>query len=165
MPLRYVGLRVTDLKRSLRFYSGLLRLREIRRGDLRSEGLGIWVLLEDPKSHQRLELNWYPKKSSEATAYVPGDGLDHVGFLLGKVTRAALEKEYRRLIRGGARPTSWTPERMDGWVAHVRDPDGNWVEIFRWPTVAEERAARRAARPRARLRRSRARRRKNPSSA
>jgi len=153
MPLRYAGIRVTQLARSLRFYTKALRLKEIRRGDLRSEGLGIWVLLEDPKTKQRIELNWYPKGSKLATPFRPGDGLDHLGFLLGRVPRAALEREHARLIRLGGRPTG--PKTTDGWVAYVADPDGLWIEIFRWPTPAEQRAIDAASRPKPRPRRRR----------
>jgi catechol 2,3-dioxygenase-like lactoylglutathione lyase family enzyme len=146
VPLRYTGLRVTDLDRSLAFYGKLLGLREVSRGDGLGMGIGRWVLLEDPHAHQRLELNWYPEGSKFATPYAPGDGLDHVGFLLGPVPRGRLEREYRRLLAGGARPTGMTPASSDGWIAYVTDPDGNWIEIFRWPTAAERRAAAKAKR-------------------
>lgn len=150
MALRYTGIRVRELERSLRFYTGALGLKEVRRGDLRSFGLGVWVLLEDPRSHQRLELNWYPRSSSYGKRFVPGDGLDHIGFLLGRVSASRLGSEYRRLLRAGAGRTEITPEVSGGWVANVTDPDGNWVEIFRWPTAAEERAQRREASKQAR---------------
>jgi catechol 2,3-dioxygenase-like lactoylglutathione lyase family enzyme len=124
-------------------------LREVHRGDLRPDGLGVWVLLEDPRSHQRIELNWYPRSSRFAKPFVNGESLDHIGFLLGPVPRARLEAEYARLLRQGARPTPITPTVSDGWVANVKDPDGNWVEIFRAPTAEERRQAKaEAAAPR-----------------
>lgn len=141
MPFRYAGLRVRDLKRSLRFYTKLLGLREVRRGDLRRYGLGIWVLLQDPRSGQRLELNWYPPRSHHAVAYQVGEALDHLGFLMGKVPRSTLEAQYRRLVKGGARPTPFTLEASNGWVFCVKDPDGIWIEFFRHPTPAESRKA------------------------
>lgn len=145
MPLRYVGIRVRDLERSLTFYTKALGLREVHRGDLSTYGLGTWVLLQDPKTKQRLELNWYPRTSRFAGPYDPGDGLDHIGFLLGSVGERVLRQEYRRLLAAGARPTEITPDASGGWVANVRDPDGNWIEIFRRPTPAEVREARRKA--------------------
>jgi len=87
---------------------------------------GKWVLLEDPRSHQRLELNWYPKSSSFATKYEPGEGLDHIGF---KVQDPAAR--FRKLISKGARP-ALVPTDKNGvkGIYYLKDPDGNWVEFF-----------------------------------
>jgi lactoylglutathione lyase len=141
MHLRYSGVRVTDLERSLRFYTKALGLREVSRGDLSQYDRGIWVLLQDPTSHQRLELNWYPKGSQFDVPFVVGEGLDHVGFFLGPVPAATLNRTYQSLLRQGAGPTSVTPATTDGWVGYVTDPDGNWIEIFRAQTAAEKRTA------------------------
>lgn len=148
MPLHYVGIRVTDLRRSLAFYRRALGLRVAIRGDFRKLGRGIWVGLKDPKSGVMLELNWYPNGSKFATRFIPGESLDHIGVLLGAVGRRKLASEYDRLIRAGARPTGITPETTHGWAAYVTDPDGNWIEIFRRPTLAEVRKERRARHPR-----------------
>jgi catechol 2,3-dioxygenase-like lactoylglutathione lyase family enzyme len=139
MPLQYVGIRVSNLERSLRFYTEVLGLREKIRGDNRSEGRGIWVGLEDPRSRVDLELNWYPRSSPFGTPFRTGGALDHIGFRLGAVPRKKLEAEYRRLLDRGARPTRIRPADTNGWMACVRDPDGNWIEIFRTPTLAEKR--------------------------
>jgi lactoylglutathione lyase len=141
MHLRYSGVRVTDLERSLRFYTKALGLREVTRGDLSPYGRGIWVLLQDPASRQRLELNWYPKGSQFDVPFVVGEGLDHVGFFLGAVPAATLHRTYRRLLRQGAGPTNITPATTDGWVGYVTDPDGNWIEVFRAQTTAEKHKA------------------------
>jgi len=154
MHLRYSGVRVTDLDRSLRFYTKALGLREVTRGDLSQYGRGTWVLLQDPASHQRLELNWYPKGSQFDVPFVIGEGLDHIGFFLGSVSAATLHRTYQRLLRQGAGPTNVTPASTDGWVGYVTDPDGNWIEIFRDQTPAEKRRAKaRAAAEKRRKRR------------
>ncbi len=125
MKLSYVGIRVTDLERSLKFYTGPLGLREVRRGDARRYGGGTWVLLKDEPSGQEIELNWYPPGSEFAVPYVAGEGLDHIAFLVDDVRKA-----FQELVARGAEPTDITPERTDGWTAYVRDPDGNWIEIY-----------------------------------
>ena len=153
MHLRYSGVRVTDLDRSLRFYTKVLGLREVSRGDLSQYGRGTWVLLQDPASHQRLELNWYPRGSQFDVPFVTGEGLDHIGFFLGKVSAATLNRTYDRLLRRGAGPTSVTPASTGGYVGYVTDPDGNWIEIFRDDTTAE--AQRETAKVRAEKRRKR----------
>lgn len=124
MVLRYFGIRVRELERSVKFYTSVLGLRLMRKGRM-SHG-GKWVLLEDPRSHQRLELNWYPKNSAFATPYVPGEGLDHIGF---KVQNAALT--FRQLKTKGARPALIPKDRhgVKG-IYYLKDPDGNWLEFF-----------------------------------
>ena len=141
MHLRYSGVRVTDLDRSLRFYTKVLGLREVSRGDLSQYGRGTWVLLRDPTSRQQLELNWYPKGSQFDVPFVIGEGLDHIGFFLGSVPATALNRVYQSVLRQGAGPTSISPANTGGWVGYDTDPDGNWIEIFRSPTAAEKRRA------------------------
>lgn len=127
MRLKYFGIRVTELQRSLDFYTRSLDLKEVGRGDMSKYGggRGTWVLLEDSSSRQALELNWYPPGSVYAGAYVPGEGLDHIGFVVDDVAAA-----FRALVDAGAVPTKITPESTGGHVAYVLDPDGNWIEIF-----------------------------------
>lgn len=137
---------MTDLDRSLRFYTKALGLREVTRGDLSQYGRGTWVLLQDPVSHQRLELNWYPSGSQFDVPFVSGEGLDHIGFFLGPAPASALRRAYERLLRQGAGPTSVTPATTNGWVGYVTDPDGNWIEIFRDETTVEKRRAKPRAR-------------------
>jgi catechol 2,3-dioxygenase-like lactoylglutathione lyase family enzyme len=142
MPLEYVGIRVKDLRRAQRFYTKVMGLRVRKRGDIRKEGGGIWVGLSDPRSGHMLELNWYPPGSKFGTKFTPGESLDHIGFLLGNVSERRLVAEYERLLEAGARPTGVTPALTGGWMACVRDPEGNWVEIFRRPTPSELRPKR-----------------------
>jgi catechol 2,3-dioxygenase-like lactoylglutathione lyase family enzyme len=139
MRFENVGLRVVNLPRSLRFYTRALGFREVRRGDTRSWGGGIWVLLEDPKSRRKLELNWYPKASIFAGPYRTGDAVDHLDFTLGVASRDELERAYRRLLKQGARPTGYEPSTTEGWMASVIGPDGVWVTIGRRPTARERR--------------------------
>ena len=125
MYLKYAGIRVTDLERSVRFYTELLGLKEEKRRDTSEWGGGTWVLLKDETSGAQLELNWYAPGSRFGTPYVPGEGLDHVGFVVDDA-----EAAYTDLVSKGAQPTGITPKETDGWVAYVKDPDGNWIEIF-----------------------------------
>lgn len=124
MVLRYFGIRVSDMERSSAFYTGLLGLKKVRGGRMRHGG--IWTLLEDPRSHQRLELNWYPDDSPYSTPYEPGDGLDHIGF---KVKDPELT--FRRLVEKGVQK-ALAPNDQNGvkGVYYVKDPDGNWIEFF-----------------------------------
>lgn len=144
--LIYVGVRVSELEPSLRFYSGLLGLEEIRRGGGTKEWPPIYVLLRDPESGQKLELNWYPKDHFLAPPYAPGEGLDHVGFRVADVVET-----LRQMKKAGVKIPKWPAEMLREmqdaagyksvmWstgkghhVAHVLDPDGNYVELYDHP--------------------------------
>lgn len=126
MYLSYCGIRVRDLDRSLRFYTELFGLKEVARGDHTKYGAGLFILLRDEKSGQKLELNWYPEGSVHAVPYEAGEGLDHIAFVVDD-----LNQTYRELLRKGVKPTNIGPSTMSGWLAYVKDPDGNWIEIYK----------------------------------
>ena len=133
MYLSYVGLRVTDLEKSFDFYTKLFGLREVARGDNSDIGGGVYVLLKDQKSGQKLELNWYPAGSQYDTSYSPGDGLEHVAFAVDDVT-----KTIEELSAGGVEvaqiPSTLEEQpglkRRNHRVAFAKDPDGNWIELY-----------------------------------
>lgn len=139
MRLEYPGIRVTNMERSLRFYTRALGLTIVKRGDTRSWGGGVWVLLRDPRSRRLLELNWYPRKSMFYEPYSVGTGLDHLDFTLGVAPKERLVEVYERLLKFGARPTGYEPATTAGWMASVRDPDGIWITVGRRPTPSERR--------------------------
>jgi lactoylglutathione lyase len=122
--LSYVGIRVTNLERSLKFYQELLGLEEVARGDNSKYGVGVFVLLRDRKSGEKLELNWYPKGSKYAVPYAVGEGLDHIAFCVDDI-----EKEFQQLVASGATPTDFGPEPPRSYC-YVKDPDGNWIELY-----------------------------------
>jgi catechol 2,3-dioxygenase-like lactoylglutathione lyase family enzyme len=76
MWINYFGIRVTDLGRSIDFYTRVFNLVEIARG---GNDIQKYVLFKDRMSGQRIELNWYGRESKFATPYVAGEGLDHIG--------------------------------------------------------------------------------------
>ncbi|MCI4343849.1 MAG: VOC family protein [Thermoplasmata archaeon] len=127
MYVDYVGLRVTNLARSLRFFTQGLGLQELRRGKMFHGG--VWVLLEDPISHQRIELNWYPRGSKYATPFVAGEGMDHLGIRVSNVALVA-----RQLRAAGAKRVEEFRNGRTLEVAYYEGPDGLWVELIRSPT-------------------------------
>jgi len=123
MALEYCGIRVTDLDRSLKFYTGALGLRELRRGTM--EHGGLFILLEDPETSQRLELNFYPPNNRFWTPFSQGEGLDHLGFKV-KDARATLA----RLLAEGATAAVEPWEESGYVIGFVKDPDGHWIEVY-----------------------------------
>jgi catechol 2,3-dioxygenase-like lactoylglutathione lyase family enzyme len=114
---------VRDLDRSVRFYTVLLGLVEKGRGSMAAGGR--FVGLFDPVTKAELELNWYPPGSPYDTPYSAGEGLDHLGFEVEDARTTV-----RELAAAGAELAvePWL-ERGRYWIAFVKDPDGNWIEI------------------------------------
>jgi catechol 2,3-dioxygenase-like lactoylglutathione lyase family enzyme len=145
------GLRVTDLGKSIEFYTTILDLEELKRVE---DPESAYVLFRDRRSGQRIELNWYAPVSPFATPYVPGEGLDHIEVRV-KDLPAFLEKIAARGIRPATRkfgateqamerrksnPGDWTFLDNDVWVtdtghriAYIQDPDGNYVCLYDHP--------------------------------
>ncbi|MGC2289257.1 MAG: VOC family protein [Thermoplasmata archaeon] len=126
--LSYSGIRVTDLDRSLKFYTELFGLTEVARGDISSLGRGAFVLLQDPWSGQKLELNWYSPESRFAVPYLPGEGLDHIGFRVADLPRFMDNLRREGVERAGGSADFELPTGLR--VAFVKDPDGNWIALF-----------------------------------
>ncbi len=146
-----VGIRVTDLARSLEFYTKALGLKEIYRG---GDEDGTYVLLKDLRSGQRLELNWYAEDNPFAAPYVSGEALDHL-----EVRVKSVPETLERLEAMGIRPATkklWVNRRavqklkadpkmkemmgQDVWIAknghrivYVQDPDGIFLCLYDHP--------------------------------
>lgn len=133
--LSYFGIRVTDLDRSVAFYTRHFGLKEVGRGGLEVVGgAGRAVLLRDPMTGSKLELNCYPEGSEFAAPYDVGEGLDHLCFRVKNMTEV-----LRRLEAEGIRPVSLPPEVADGVsIAYVRDPDGIWIELWEDQRIGKE---------------------------
>jgi catechol 2,3-dioxygenase-like lactoylglutathione lyase family enzyme len=149
-----VGIRVTDLERSIGFYTRVLDLEEIDRG---GDAEGTYVLLRDRRSGQRLELNWYAEDSPFAGPYTPGEALDHFEVRVKSVpetverlramgiepatrklwvNRPAIEK----LLAGPDAESVRDMMEKDVWVTkkghrivYVQDPDGIFLCLYEHP--------------------------------
>lgn len=117
----YAGIRVRDLRRSLRFYRRL-GFKVYRRGTM--EHGGKWVQLAFPGASERVELNFYPRRTRFYERFRKGSEFDHLGFRVSSV-----RAWKRRLDRLGVRVVAEVREAHEH-IVYVRDPDGNWIEYF-----------------------------------
>jgi len=132
VPFTYTGIRVRDLKRSLTFYTKVMGLKKILRG--RMNAGGIFLQLKDPRSRQRLELNYYPPGAKYHERFRSGSELDHLAFWERDVDR-----KYQQMLANGA--TKAVEPFSGGYrLAFAKDPDGIWIEL-----LGKERRARRRA--------------------
>jgi lactoylglutathione lyase len=119
----YVGIRVTNLQRSIDFYTKILGMTITGRGKC-EQAKGETVGLQTEKDGFILELNYYEKDSPHNTKYVPGEGLDHLAFKVENLDEALQEANkagHKTILQMKADGARW---------AYIEDPDGNWIELF-----------------------------------
>jgi lactoylglutathione lyase len=119
----YIGIRVTDLERSIDFYTNILGMKVSGRSKI-EQTKGETVGLQTEKDGFTLELNYYEKDSPYNTKYVVGEGLDHLAFKVDDLDKALEEAKkagHRTILQMKADGGRW---------AYIEDPDGNWIELF-----------------------------------
>jgi lactoylglutathione lyase len=119
----YVGIRVTNLEKSIAFYSKLLGMKVVGRSKT-EQTKGETVGLQTEEGGFILELNYYEKDSPYNTPYVAGEGLDHLAFKVDDLNRALEEARnagYRVILEMKVDTARW---------AYIEDPDGLWIEVF-----------------------------------
>jgi lactoylglutathione lyase len=121
--LTYVGIRVTNLQRSIDFYTKILGMNVVGRSKI-EQTKGETVGLQSEKDSYTIELNHYEKSSPYNTEYVVGEGLDHLAFKVDDLNKALEEAR-----RGGHR-TILEINADGGRWAYIEDPDGIWIELF-----------------------------------
>lgn len=120
----YVGIRVRNLKRSAKFYTRMLGMKN--KGHSKIEATkGEVVFLESSDGKFGIELNYYPRSSPFYTRYVVGEELDHLAFGVSNLNKAL--KEAKRL---GHPVVEEIQGKTSRW-AYIEDPDGVWIELFK----------------------------------
>ncbi|MFK7863766.1 MAG: VOC family protein [Pseudohongiellaceae bacterium] len=140
--VNFIGLSVSDLEQSLKFYSDSARLEKVQTGTIEGNGIFDEIAGRDhviartallKSSNAQLRLMEFTKHSDEAKSSLPvevhGPGLAHVCFQVASSTQT-----YRRFLEAGASPIGW-PEmvqlnpRNPVVYAYARDPDGAVLEV------------------------------------
>jgi lactoylglutathione lyase len=120
---KYAGIRVTDLQKSIDFYTKLLGMKIVGRGKI-EQTKGETVALQTEEGGFILELNYYEKDSPFNTKYTAGEGLDHLAFKVDNLNKALEEARkagHRVLLEMKTKEGKW---------AYIEDPDGIWIEVF-----------------------------------
>jgi lactoylglutathione lyase len=86
----YVGIRVTNLQRSIDFYTKILGMKVTGRGRI-EQTKGETAGLQSEKDGFVLELNYYEENSPYNTKYDVGEGLDHLAFKVDDLDKALEE--------------------------------------------------------------------------
>jgi Lactoylglutathione lyase and related lyases len=114
----HFNINVTNLERSIKFYSEMLGLKESKRIE-DENGAYILVYLSDGKSPFMLELTWLRDKDG---AYQLGDNESHLCFRIANDYEKAREfyREKGVLVF----------ENHDMGLYFIEDSDGYWIEIL-----------------------------------
>jgi lactoylglutathione lyase len=119
----YVGIRVTNLQKSIDFYTKILGMQVAGRSKI-EQTKGETIALQSEKDGFVLELNYYEEGSLYDTKYTLGEGLDHLAFKvddLDKVLAEATKAGHRTILEMKAEGSRWI---------YIEDPDGIWIELF-----------------------------------
>lgn len=113
---------MTDIERSLKFYTGLLGMKVLSRQKIEAAN-GEVVSLSCTEGGPELELNFYEKGSRFDVPYEPGEGLDHLAFSVEDMDGAIKE------AAGAGHPVVLEiAGKTSRWV-YIKDPDGNYIEL------------------------------------
>jgi len=123
MSLIHTCYRITDIDRSVAFYSAL-GFEEKGRVPIREEAINVFLGLPDDGTEPRLELTY---NIGHTDPYDLGTGYGHIA-----ITTADLDGALKRLAEQGIEPERPPYTVRDGGsrLCFVRDPDGYRIEIL-----------------------------------
>lgn len=121
MKILHTCLNVSDLDRSIRFYTESLGLKFVNRREIKQNNAEIAFLSDESESAIELT-HWRDKKT-----LVEGDNFDHIAFEVEEVV-AAVDQLKNRGVTIAMEPYSL--EGSSSKIAFIKDPDGNWLELI-----------------------------------
>jgi catechol 2,3-dioxygenase len=133
VKMGHVHLRVSDLERALKFYSGVLGFEVTQRMGNSA------AFLSAGGYHHHIGLNTWESRGGAAPS-AGTTGLYHLALVYP--TRAALGDALQRLMHAGV-PLDGAADHGVSEALYLRDPDGNGVELYwdrpqeQWPRDAE----------------------------
>lgn len=122
MKIDHTCLNVSDMDRSINFYSQQLGLRFVNRREVKQNNAEI-AFLKDDSGTGAIELtHWRDKKS-----LLEGDNFDHIAFTVQNV-EAVVKRLKAKGVTIAMEPFSL--EDSTSKIAFIKDPDGNWLELI-----------------------------------
>ena len=120
MRILHTCLNVSDMDRSISFYSTNLDLSLTSRREIKQNNAEI-AFLKDETGNAIELTHWRDKK------IVEGDNFDHIAFEVDDV-QSAVEKLRKNGVTIAMEPYSL--QGSTSRIAFVKDPDGNWLELI-----------------------------------
>jgi lactoylglutathione lyase len=121
LRILHTCLNVSDIDRSIDFYTGKLGLKLTSRREVKQNNAEIAFLKDE--SGGAIELTrWRDKKS-----LAEGDNFDHIAFAVDDVTA---EIERLRAVGVAIAMEPFSLQGSTSKIAFIKDPDGNWLELI-----------------------------------
>ena len=120
MKILHTCLNVSDLDRSITFYTSNLQLNFTSRREIKQNNAEI-AFLKDEAGNAIELTHWRDKK------IVEGDNFDHIAFEVEDV-QSAVETLRKNGVTIAMEPYSL--QGSTSRIAFVKDPDGNWLELI-----------------------------------
>lgn len=121
MKILHTCLNVSDLDRSIEFYTDHMGLKFVSRREIKQNNAEIAFLKDE--SGAAIELtHWRDKKT-----LAEGDNFDHIAFAVDDI-----ESTVQELKKKGV-TIAMEPYSLQGStskIAFIKDPDGNWLELI-----------------------------------
>jgi lactoylglutathione lyase len=121
VKILHTCLNVSDLDRSIEFYTDHMGLKFVSRREIKQNNAEIAFLKDE--SGAAIELtHWRDKKT-----LAEGDNFDHIAFAVDDI-----ESTVQELKKKGV-TIAMEPYSLQGStskIAFIKDPDGNWLELI-----------------------------------
>jgi lactoylglutathione lyase len=120
--LGHVAIKVTDVERSLAFYTGMLEFPEMLR--LHNKDGSLWLVYLRITNTQYLEI--FPGAENDRAPGWNANGVNHICL-----TIVDIERVVARLMAKGVKMLNPVKDGADGnRQAWIEDPDGNRIELM-----------------------------------
>ncbi len=121
LRILHTCLNVSNLDRSIEFYTQHLGLRMTSRREIKQNNAEIAFLTDDREGAIELT-HWRDKKN-----LVEGDNFDHIAFSVNDVS-TVVEQLKKQGVTIAMEPFSL--QGSTSKIAFIKDPDGNWLELI-----------------------------------
>jgi lactoylglutathione lyase len=121
LRILHTCLNISNLDRSIEFYTTNLALRLTSRREVKQNNAEIAFLTDDKGGAIELT-HWRDKKS-----LTEGDNFDHIAFAVDDVT-TVVDRLRKEGVTIALEPFSL--QGSTSKIAFIKDPDGNWLELI-----------------------------------
>jgi lactoylglutathione lyase len=121
LRILHTCLNISNLDRSIEFYTTNLALRLTSRREVKQNNAEIAFLTDDKGGAIELT-HWRDKKS-----LTEGDNFDHIAFAVDDIT-TVVDRLRKEGVTIALEPFSL--QGSTSKIAFIKDPDGNWLELI-----------------------------------